>query len=143
VLLSDLGLSYDIDYPLCPSLGAHYIALDEYRKANLKLWNNWAEINAASEMYNVEAFKKGKSSLNSLELGEVGDVAGKSLLHLQCHFSKDTLTWARMGAIATGDRHRRSLPIHSSPIARPRNQRYAIGGHYLKRPQARWAKSPV
>lgn len=76
--------------------------MDEYRKSNLELWNNWAEINAASEMYNVEAFKKGKSSLNSLEIEEVGDVAGKSLLHLQCHFGKDTLAWARMGATATG-----------------------------------------
>ena len=76
--------------------------MDKYREANLELWNNWAEINVASETYNVEAFKKGRASLNSLDLEEVGDVAGKSLLHLQCHFGKDTLSWARLGATVTG-----------------------------------------
>lgn len=76
--------------------------MDKYREANRELWNNWANINAASKTYDVEAFRQGKSSLNPLELGEVGDVAGKTLLHLQCHFGKDTLTWARMGATVTG-----------------------------------------
>jgi SAM-dependent methyltransferase len=32
----------------------------------------------------------------------MGDVSGKSLLHLQCHFGMDTLAWARRGAIVTG-----------------------------------------
>ena len=32
----------------------------------------------------------------------VGDVAGRSLLHLQCHFGIDTLSWARLGARVTG-----------------------------------------
>jgi SAM-dependent methyltransferase len=76
--------------------------MDDYRKANLELWNNWAGINAASETYDVEAFRRGKSSLGPLEIEEVGDVAGKSLLHLQCHFGKDTLSWARLGATVTG-----------------------------------------
>jgi SAM-dependent methyltransferase len=29
---------------------------------------------------------------------EVGDVADKTLLHVQCHFGLDTLSWARLGA---------------------------------------------
>jgi SAM-dependent methyltransferase len=33
---------------------------------------------------------------------ELGDVAGKDLLHLQCHFGLDTLGWARLGAWVTG-----------------------------------------
>ncbi|MDA0256858.1 MAG: class I SAM-dependent methyltransferase [Chloroflexi bacterium] len=33
---------------------------------------------------------------------EVGEVAGKTLLHLQCHFGRDTLSWARLGAEVTG-----------------------------------------
>jgi SAM-dependent methyltransferase len=74
--------------------------MDEYRKANLELWNNWTQINAAS--YDVEGFKSGKKGLGSLELGEVGDVAGTTLLHLQCHFGMDTLSWARLGATVTG-----------------------------------------
>jgi SAM-dependent methyltransferase len=32
----------------------------------------------------------------------VGEVHGKTLLHLQCHIGTDTLSWARAGAIATG-----------------------------------------
>ncbi len=36
------------------------------------------------------------------ELDEVGEVNGKSLLHLQCHFGQDTLSWARRGADVTG-----------------------------------------
>jgi SAM-dependent methyltransferase len=76
--------------------------VDEYRRANLELWNSWAEINAASRSYDVEGFKQGKGGLHALELDEVGDVAGKTLLHLQCHFGKDTLSWARLGAKVTG-----------------------------------------
>lgn len=34
--------------------------------------------------------------------GSFGDVNGKSLLHLQCHFGLDTLTWARRGAAVAG-----------------------------------------
>src|SRR5205823_6131285 len=39
---------------------------------------------------------------NSIERDELGDVAGKALLHLQCHFGLDTLSWARLGARVTG-----------------------------------------
>ena len=55
-----------------------------------------------SEFYNVEGFKEGGSSLLPLELEELGNVAGKRLLHLQCHFGMDTLSLARMGAEVTG-----------------------------------------
>ena len=48
-------------------------------------------------------FKAGKRMLMPLEIEEVGDVrAAKSLLHLQCHFGMDTLTWGRRGAKVTG-----------------------------------------
>ena len=50
----------------------------------------------------MEGFKNGKTSLNKLELDELGNVNGKSLLHLQCHFGLDTLSWARAGTIITG-----------------------------------------
>lgn len=76
--------------------------MDEYREANLKLWNDWTEIHEKSASYDLAAFRAGRSSLHSLELEELGDVRGKSLLHLQCHFGKDSLSWARMGASVTG-----------------------------------------
>ena len=73
-----------------------------YFDANKRLWNARTPLHASSEFYNVEEFKKGKTSLRSIELNELKDVKGKTLLHLQCHFGMDTLSWAREGAIATG-----------------------------------------
>jgi len=71
-------------------------------KTNLELWEEWTDINARSKMYRLEAFKKGENKLDSLIRSEVGDVSGKRLLHMQCHFGMDTLSWARLGASVTG-----------------------------------------
>ena len=76
--------------------------MDDQLKANRSLWDEWTEINARSEMYDLPGFLAGRSSLHPLELAEVGAVEGKSLLHLQCHFGMDTLSWARLGAQVTG-----------------------------------------
>ena len=76
--------------------------MDDYKKANLALWNEWAHLHAGSAFYDVEGFKAGKTSLNPLEMEELGNVAGKTLLHLQCHFGLDSLSWARLGASVTG-----------------------------------------
>lgn len=56
----------------------------------------------ASDFYNMKAFRAGKNSLNGIELELLGDISGKSVLHLQCHFGQDTLSMARMGATVTG-----------------------------------------
>jgi SAM-dependent methyltransferase len=76
--------------------------MDEYIRGNLEHWNEVTPIHARSAFYDVEGFKKGRNTLESIELEEVGDVSGKSLLHLQCHFGMDTLSWARLGANVTG-----------------------------------------
>ena len=76
--------------------------LDEFVKANLGLWNEWTAIHETSEFYDLEGFRAGRSSLHSIERDELGEVAGKRLLHLQCHFGLDTLSWARLGATVTG-----------------------------------------
>ena len=77
-------------------------SLKEYFDTNRKLWNGLVSINKRSKMYDLDGFRKGKSSLNFIELEELGDVRGKSLLHLQCHFGMDTLSWAKQGAKVTG-----------------------------------------
>jgi SAM-dependent methyltransferase len=69
---------------------------------NRETWNKKVAIHAASDFYDMEAFKAGRSSLNSYELNALGDVSGRSLLHLQCHFGQDTLSWARLGAKCIG-----------------------------------------
>lgn len=74
----------------------------QYFETNKETWNKKVGVHAKSEMYDLEAFKKGKSSLMKYELEALGNVSGKSLLHLQCHFGQDTLSFARMGAKCTG-----------------------------------------
>jgi 2-polyprenyl-3-methyl-5-hydroxy-6-metoxy-1,4-benzoquinol methylase len=76
--------------------------MDEHLASNRALWDEWADINARSEMYALEEFKRGGSRLRDYEIEEVGPVGGKTLLHLQCHFGIDSLSWARLGAKVTG-----------------------------------------
>jgi SAM-dependent methyltransferase len=77
--------------------------MDEYRESNRALWNAWTRINVASEFYDVEAFVAGRGrDLDPITRAGPGDVLGKSLLHLQCHFGMDTIRWARHGASVTG-----------------------------------------
>lgn len=76
--------------------------VDEYLQANQKLWDHWTDEHKISPFYDLSGFKAGKDRLRSIELSELGDVSGKSLLHLQCHFGMDTLAWARRGAQVTG-----------------------------------------
>ena len=76
--------------------------MDSAMKANLDWWNEVVGVHAHGDIYGLESFKAGISRLTYLEREEVGEVAGKSLLHLQCHFGLDTLSWARLGATVTG-----------------------------------------
>jgi hypothetical protein len=47
---------------------------------------SWTAIHETSSFYDLDGFRAGGSRLRAYEVEEVGDVAGKSLLHLQCHF---------------------------------------------------------
>src|SRR5919205_131792 len=76
--------------------------MNKYVESNRSLWDGWTRLHAHSEFYDLAGFKAGRSSLKAIELAEMGDVRGKSLLHLQCHFGQDTLSWARLGAEVTG-----------------------------------------
>ena len=69
---------------------------------NRELWNELVPIHTRSDFYGAERFVSGENKLGQLELDEVGSVEGKNLLHLQCHFGLDTLSWARLGAHVTG-----------------------------------------
>jgi SAM-dependent methyltransferase len=84
-------------------------SVDEYIETNRAYWDEVTPLHVASDFYDVASFKAGRSRLHSIERTEVGDVVGKTLLHLQCHFGMDTLSWAREGAIVTG--------VDFSPVA--------------------------
>lgn len=76
---------------------------NDYIEANRKHWDESVPIHVASSTYRVDEFlSTRKGRLKPIELEEVGDVRGKSLLHLQCHFGLDTLSWAMEGAAVTG-----------------------------------------
>jgi SAM-dependent methyltransferase len=73
-----------------------------FLQVNRARWDELVGIHAASDHYDVEGFKAGGVTVRDYEIEDLGDVSGKSLLHLQCHFGLDTLSWARLGASVTG-----------------------------------------
>ena len=76
--------------------------MNKHILTNKAHWNKLTDIHTSSSFYDVNSFKKGENTIPKLELDEIGKVKRKSLLHLQCHFGMDTLSWARMGATVTG-----------------------------------------
>ncbi len=74
----------------------------DYINKNRETWNKKTDHHIKSAFYGMDEFVKGKSSLNEIELKLLGDVSGRSILHLQCHFGQDSISLARMGAIVTG-----------------------------------------
>lgn len=74
----------------------------DFMESNKRLWNELTPLHLASPFYAVDTFKQGANSLTSIELEEIGDVSGRTLLHLQCHFGLDSLSWARRGAKVVG-----------------------------------------
>jgi SAM-dependent methyltransferase len=77
--------------------------VNEYVRANRVLWNEWTARDLTSAHHqDVATVRAGGLSLRSIERSELGDVTGKTLLHLQCNMGSDTLSWARLGARVAG-----------------------------------------
>jgi SAM-dependent methyltransferase len=74
----------------------------EELELNRRHWDEATQIHTRGNVYGIDEFKAGLCRLHPIEVREVGDVRGKTLLHLQCHFGLDTLSWARRGADVTG-----------------------------------------
>ena len=75
---------------------------DEALRENNALWDEWTRIHETSDFYDLEGFKRGGIRLRRDELEEIGPVDGLDVLHVQCHFGLDTLSFARLGARVTG-----------------------------------------
>jgi SAM-dependent methyltransferase len=96
--------------------------------ANRAHWDDLVPHHVASEFYDVDGFKAGRSSLKRIDVEGMGDVGGKRLLHLQCHFGLDTLSWARLGADVTGvDFSRQAIEA-----ARAISRETGIAGRFLE-----------
>jgi SAM-dependent methyltransferase len=79
--------------------------LDEYRLANRANWDSRVDIHFGSVGYGVDKFANDPAHLSQVvtfDKEKLGDVAGKKLIHLQCHIGTDTISWARLGADVTG-----------------------------------------
>jgi SAM-dependent methyltransferase len=76
--------------------------MNDYIETTRRHWDELVPVHVSSAFYDVASFKAGRSTLTRIEREELGDVRGKTLLHLQCHFGLDTLSWAREGAAVTG-----------------------------------------
>ncbi|MFC7649975.1 class I SAM-dependent methyltransferase [Streptosporangium lutulentum] len=73
-----------------------------WRESNRAWWDERVPLHASGELFDVSGFQDGRDTLRPFEASEVGDVTGKTLLHLQCGIGLDTLSWARRGARVTG-----------------------------------------
>ena len=75
---------------------------NNYIEINRQSWNNKTDVHLKSEFYDLDNFLKGDASLNTIELNLLGDISGKKVLHLQCHFGQDTISLNRLGADVVG-----------------------------------------
>lgn len=54
---------------------------DYFINKNRAHWDELTEVHVKSKFYNVQSFKNGKSTIHQLEIDEIGNVRGKTLLH--------------------------------------------------------------
>jgi 2-polyprenyl-3-methyl-5-hydroxy-6-metoxy-1,4-benzoquinol methylase len=99
-----------------------------YKITNRDAWNKRVAAHLQSEFYDLEGWKAGKTSLNGIELELLGDVSGKSILHLQCHFGQDSLSLARMGANVVGV----DLSDESIKAARNLNKELGLNAEFVE-----------
>ena len=91
------------------------LTVSDWLEANRSLWDAWTDVHEHSAFYDLEGFRKGGVRLRDYEIDEIGPVEGLTLLHLQCHFGIDSLSWARLGATVTGaDFSPRAVKLASS-----------------------------
>lgn len=107
--------------PRLKGMGTHG-GRPDWRETNHALWDERVAIHAASASYNIEGFLDGDDVLMDFEPGEMGDVTGKRLAHLQCHMGQETLTWLRRGAARVA-----GLDFSESAVGKARELAAALG----------------
>jgi SAM-dependent methyltransferase len=108
--------------------------MTDFRAANRANWNERVPIHRNDRFgcYRIGRLLAGEDRLHPIEDAELGPIAGKRLVHLQCHFGLDTLRLARRGAAVTG------LDFSPVAIAEARRLAQAIG-----RPEANFVCADV
>jgi len=75
---------------------------EDWRAVNRANWDERVPIHLAAESYDLAPLRSGRGCLHPIEEAELPPVAGRRVLHLQCHFGRDTLTLAQRGAEVVG-----------------------------------------
>ncbi|MCI2398519.1 class I SAM-dependent methyltransferase [Aliiroseovarius subalbicans] len=75
---------------------------DDWRAANLASWNERVALHLKADAYDMTPLREGRGRLHPIEQGEIGDVRGLKIAHLQCHFGRDSLILAQQGAEVVG-----------------------------------------
>ena len=79
--------------------------MDESLRLNRASWDERAPAHAASPDYGIDRYLNDPSFIGDIvrfDLPRLGDVAGLTGVHLQCHIGTDTISLARLGARMTG-----------------------------------------
>lgn len=76
--------------------------MDERLEANRENWDARVAVHVGSRFYDVEGWLAERPGPPAREVEVLGDLTGRRLVHLQCHFGLDTLQWARAGAHVVG-----------------------------------------
>lgn len=99
-----------------------------YFDENSESWDKRVAIHEKSSFYDLNGFLNGNNSLTEIEQTELGDVSGKRLLHLQCHFGMDTLSLSRLGADCVGIDFSREAILK----ARSLNEQLKLNGSFYE-----------
>src|ERR1700730_1812929 len=84
-------------------------------ETNRRNWDERVKIHLAAACYDLRPLRNGRGRLNPIEEAELGPVDGVRILHLQCHFGRDSLILAQRGAEVVG------VDFSSPAIAAARN----------------------
>ena len=77
--------------------------MDKYRQANRKMWDEFAVINSKSAFYNVDEFKRGRTSLDAADPFRDGGGYGTN----PCCTCSATSGWIRFPGQADGGKGNR------------------------------------
>jgi SAM-dependent methyltransferase len=74
----------------------------ELHEENRQSWNAATQAHNSHKDDQAKFFREGGHTLYPEELSLLGDLNGRSLVHLQCNAGQDTLSLAKLGATVTG-----------------------------------------
>jgi SAM-dependent methyltransferase len=97
------------------------MAPTDWRAANRANWDERVDVHLGTAGYDLAPLRAGRGRLNAIEEAELGSVDGLRVLHLQCHFGRDSLTLAQRGADVVG------LDFSAPAIAKARELAKELG----------------